>query len=54
MKLYRKDFMIDTDVVYILPAINLIFNNPIYIERTFAIEFMWLTIHTRLLWKGGI
>ena len=50
MKLYRKDFRIFKDLFYILPAIILAFNEPIYIERNFAIEFRWLVFHARILW----
>jgi hypothetical protein len=50
MKLYRKDFRIYTDLIYILPAVVLVFNDPIYVGRNFAIEFRWLAFHARLLW----
>lgn len=50
MKLYRKDFRIFKDLFYILPAIILAFNEPIYTERNFAIEVRWLVFHARLLW----
>ena len=50
MKLYRKDFCIFKDLVYIFPTIILAFNEQIYTERNFAIEFRWLVFHTRLLW----
>jgi len=50
MKLYRKDFRIFTDLVYILPAVILGFNEPIYNKPNFAIEFRWLVFHSRLLW----
>jgi len=50
MKLYRKDFCIFKDLVCILPTIILAFNEQIYTERNFAIEFRWLVFHARLLW----
>lgn len=50
MKLYRKDFRIFKDLFYLLPAIILAFNEPIYTVRNFAIEFRWLVFHARLLW----
>ena len=50
MKLYRKDFRIFKDLVYIFPTIILAFNEQIYTERNFAIEFRWLVFHARLLW----
>lgn len=50
MKLYRKDFRIYKDIIYLLPAIILAFNDPIYSERNYAIEFRWLIFHARLLW----
>ena len=50
MKFNRKDFCIYKDLIYILPAIILAFNEPLYIERSFAIEFRWLVFHARFLW----
>lgn len=52
MKLYRKDFQIYKDLIYILPTIILAFNEPIYTQRNFAIEGRWLVFHARLLWMA--
>ena len=52
MKLYRKDLMINKNLFYILPAIILDFNEPIYTERNFAVEFRWTIFHARLLWMA--
>ncbi len=50
MKLYRKDFRIFKDLFYIFPTIVLSFNELIYSERNFSIQFRWLVFHARLLW----
>ena len=50
MKLYKKYFRIYKDLIFILPTIVLSFNEPYYMERSFAIEFRWLVFHARLLW----
>ena len=50
MKIYRKDFKIFKDYIFLLPTIVLSFNDPIYTVRNFAIEFRWLVFHARLLW----
>lgn len=52
MRLYRKDFYIFKDFIFILPTIILTFNVPIYIERNFAIEFRWLVFHARIMWMA--
>lgn len=53
MRLYRKDFKIFKDYVFLLPSIILAFNDRIYTKRNFAIEFRWLVFHARLLWLEG-
>ena len=50
MKLFRKDFCVLKDYVFILPSIALSFNDLRYSAHTFAIEFRWLVFHARLLW----
>ena len=50
MKLHEFDFRIFMDLIYILPAIVLSFNDPFIQKRNFAIEFRWLLFHARLLW----
>lgn len=50
MKLHEFDFRIFTDLIYILPAIVLSFNDPYIMKRNFTIEFRWLLFHARLLW----
>ena len=53
MKLIRKDFRVFKDYIFILPAIALDFNNQIYAQTSFAIEFRWLVFHARLVWLRG-
>lgn len=50
MKLYKKQFNISKDYIFILPTITLNLNEPYYLDRNFAIEFHWLVFHARLLW----
>lgn len=50
MKLHEFNFRIFTDLIYILPAIVLSFNDPYIMKHNFAIEFRWLLFHARLLW----
>ena len=50
MKLHRKDFRIFKDLIYVLPAIVLVLNDPIYEYENFALEFRWLVFHMRILW----
>ena len=52
MKLYHKDFQIYKNLIYLLPAIILVFNEPVYTERNFAIEIRWLVFHARILWMA--
>jgi hypothetical protein len=53
MKLYKKQFNIYKDYIFILPTITLNLNEPYYLDRSFAIEFHWLVFHARLLWLEG-
>lgn len=48
-KLYRKDFEIYNNCIYILPAIHVNINNHIYIDNNFSIDFNFLIFHGRLL-----
>lgn len=50
MKLYRKQFNIAKDYIFILPTIAVSLDEPYYLDRNFAIEFHWLVFHARLLW----
>lgn len=50
MKLYKKQFNIYKDYIFIFPTITLSLNEPYYLDRNFAIEFHWLVFHARLLW----
>ena len=53
MKLYRRDFRIFKDFIFIFPTIILALNDPIYSKQNIAIEFRWLVFHARLLWMRG-
>lgn len=54
MKLHGFYFRIFKDLIYILPAIVLSFNDPYICKQNFAIEFRWLLFHARLLWISKI
>lgn len=49
--LYKKDFQIYKNDFYILPTAKIFVNNPMYIEKNFAIEFHFLIFHARLLFE---
>lgn len=49
-KLNKTNFEFYLDRFYILPSVILEENNVAYFCPTFAIEFHWLGLHTRLLW----
>ena len=49
MKLYKKDFQIWKDHIYILPSIEIEKNNMMYLSKNLAICFHWLVFHSRLL-----
>ncbi len=50
MKMYRKDFCVWKNEIYIIPTFKMIVNNPIYTNRNISIEFHWLIFHARVLW----
>lgn len=50
MKFDRKDFVIDKSNLYILPSINIIFNEAILREKNISIVFNWLMLHARIRW----
>ena len=56
MKLYRKYFQIWRNQLYLFPSIRITWNDPLYTEKNFAIEFHFLFFHARLLFlekRGG-
>jgi hypothetical protein len=46
----KTNFEFYLDRFYIFPAVILDVNNMLYACPTFAIEFHWLGLHTRVLW----
>ena len=50
MKLFRKNFEVRKDDIYILPTIEIRINNMMYEEKNFSIMFHWIVFHARLLW----
>ena len=48
MKFERKDFVIDMSNLYLLPSINIIFNEAILREKNISIVFNWLMFHARI------
>lgn len=50
MKLYKKDFTTWKNSIDILPSLIVTWNEPIYIHKSFSIEFHWIIFHARLLW----
>lgn len=55
-ELFRKDFEVWKDCIYILPTFKVVVNNRIYDRKNLAFEFHFLIWHCRLLWcrKGGV
>lgn len=50
-RFFRKDFYIDRDYIYIFPTVVINVNNPMYIFKSYAIQFHWLCFNARLMWK---
>lgn len=48
-KLYRKNFEIYKDNIYLLPTIRLYLNDMFYMNENFSVEFHFLVFHGRLL-----
>ena len=48
-KLYRKDFQMCKNDIYILPSIRLFIDNHMYIDKNFSVEFHFIVFHIRLL-----
>ena len=53
MKLYRRDFKVYKDWIFILPTITVSLNDPQYRPKNISIEFHFLIFHARLLWMKG-
>ena len=51
-KLYRKDFQIYKNDIYILPSIRLFIDNHMYIDKNFSVEFHFIVFHIRLLFMN--
>lgn len=49
MKLFRKDFVMWKNEIYILPSIEIRINNMEYTEKNCSICFHWMVFHARLL-----
>lgn len=50
MKLFRKDFQIWKNEIYLLPTIKVCINNPVYAKRNLSLEVHFLVFNARLLW----
>lgn len=48
-KFDKADFMVDEDIICLLPNIQVVFNSPVYLFKNFSIEFHFLIFHARLL-----
>lgn len=48
-KLFRKDFEIWTNDIYLLPTPRVYVNNMLYTERNISIELHFLVFHARML-----
>lgn len=46
----RRDFVMHTNVFYLIPTIKLIINELCYLHDNFAIEVHWLFWSARILW----
>lgn len=49
MELYRKDFEIWKNEIYLLPTIKVLKDNMMYCRSNFSIEFHFLVFHARLI-----
>lgn len=48
-RLYRKDFQIWKNDIFLLPTFRLIVNDMGYVRENLSISFHWLIFHGRLL-----
>ena len=48
-KLYRKDFQVCVNDIYVLPTIRLFIDNHMYVDKNFSIELHFMVFHSRLL-----
>ena len=54
MRLYKKEFATWKNSIDILPSLLVRWNEPVYIHKSFSIEFHWIIFHARLLWLRGM
>lgn len=52
-RLYNKAFEVWKNNWYLIPTIQLIFNDLMYHGRNVSVEFHWLCFHGRLMWVEG-
>lgn len=45
IKLFRKDFQVWKNRIYILPTIEIVINDIIYAKKNYSICFHWLVFH---------
>lgn len=50
MKFYRKDFQIFKDWITIIPTVEILTNNMMYVKPNVAITINWLVFHVRFMW----
>lgn len=50
MKFYRKDFYIAKDWITIIPTVEILIDNMMYVKPNIAITINWLVFHVRFLW----
>lgn len=50
MKLYKKNFKIWQNEIFLLPTFKIVINNPIYVFKNLSVEFHFLIFHARLMW----
>lgn len=50
MKFHSKDFITDKKYIHLLPSVEIVIDEYIYMCHNFSIRFHWLIFHTRLMW----
>ena len=50
MKIFRKDFLILKNHIYILPSIEIVINDMMYRCKNCAVCFHWIIFHARILY----
>ena len=49
-KLFKKNFEIQKETIYLLPTIVIVKNDMLFICKNISVYFHWLIWHGRLVW----